>query len=317
MKAKIGLFCNVTEEAVITAKDVDNIYDVPLYLAQEGLDYILSKYLALPVHERRLDKWEAFLQTLRNPGDTVTIGIVGKYTQYEDSYKSLTEALVHGGVANNLGMNIQWVEAEDIEREGPGGPMKDVHGILVPGGFGERGIEGKIRAVTHARENGIPYLGICLGMQLATVEFARNVVGLEGADSTEFDEKTPHPVFYKLRDLLGDDTYGGNMRLGKCECAVTEGSLCHTAYNEKTIWERHRHRYEFNPAYTDRLRDKGLHLTGISPDGKFGEVVELQGHPWFLGCQFHPEFKSRPLNPHPLFRDFVKASYEHKKKLSS
>jgi len=310
MKAKIGLFCNVSEEAVITARDVEHVYECPLYFAQEGLDYILLKYLGLPLNERHLERWEEFLSVLKHPEDTVTIGVVGKYTQYEDSYKSLREALIHGGVASRLGVRLKWVEAEDIENEGPEGPLADVHGILVPGGFGERGIEGKIRAAAHARVKKIPYFGICLGMQLACIEFARSVAGLEGANSTEFAPGCPHPIFFKLRDLLGDDTYGGNMRLGRCPCDLKEGSLAHRAYGVPQIGERHRHRYEFNrAAYQAPLAAAGLSFTGMSPDGKFVEVVELRDHPWFLGCQFHPEFKSRPLEPHPLFRDFVKASH--------
>ncbi|MGA9750315.1 MAG: CTP synthase [Acidobacteriota bacterium] len=315
MKAKIALFCNVSEEAVITAKDVEHIYEVPLYFAQEGLDYILLKYLGLPLHERHLEKWEEFLNTLKHPEDTVTIGIVGKYTQYEDSYKSLGEALVHGAVANRLGVRLKWIEAEDIEREGPAGPLEGVHGILVPGGFGERGVEGKIKAAAFARTQKIPYFGICLGMQLASIEFARSVAKLDGANSTEFDAKTPHPIFFKLRDLLGDDTYGGNMRLGRCACDLAPGSLANKAYGDLRIDERHRHRYEYNKAaYMEPLQKAGMAFTGMSPDGKFVEIVELPGHPWFLGCQFHPEFKSRPLNPHPLFRDFIKASYQDKLK---
>ncbi len=314
MKAKIALFCNVTEEAVITAKDVEHIYEVPLFFAQEGLDYILLKYLGLPLHERHMEKWEGFLDTLKHPEDLVTIGIVGKYTQYEDSYKSLGEALVHGAVANRLGIRIKWIEAEDIEREGPAGPLSGVDGILVPGGFGERGVEGKIKAATFARKEKIPYLGICLGMQLATIEFARNVAKMDKANSTEFDPETPAPIFYKLRDLLGDDTYGGNMRLGKCPCELEPDSLAHKAYGDLHVEERHRHRYEFNKTYLDPLAAAGLVFTGLSPDGKFVEVVELRDHPWFLGCQFHPEFKSRPLNPHPLFRAFIKASHQNKAK---
>lgn len=313
MKAKIALFCNVAEEAVITAKDVEHIYEVPMYFAEEGLDYILLKYLALPLHERNMEKWQTFLDALKNPRDKVTIGLVGKYIQYEDSYKSLGEALVHGAVANGLEMHIKWIEAEDIDREGPGGPLGGVDGILVPGGFGERGVEGKIKAATFARENRIPYLGICLGMQLASIEFARNVAGLVDANSTEFDPETSSPVFYKLRDLLGDDTYGGNMRLGSFPCEIQEGSRAYAAYGITKIHERHRHRYEFNMKYREDLEKAGLSFTGISPDGKFVEVVELSEHPWFLCCQFHPEFKSRPLQPHPLFRAFVKAAYENKR----
>ncbi|MEW5765813.1 MAG: CTP synthase [Acidobacteriota bacterium] len=312
MKAKIGLFCNVAEEAVITAKDVEHVYEVPLYFAQEGLDYILLKYLGLPLHERRLEKWEEFLDTLKHPEDTTTIGIVGKYTQYEDSYKSLREALIHGGVANKLGVRLKWVEAEDIEREGPAGPLSGVHGILVPGGFGERGVEGKIKAAGYARRHKIPYFGICLGMQLASIEFARSEAGLPDANSTEFNPDCQAPIFYKLRDLLGDDSYGGNMRLGKCACDITLGSFAHKAYGDLRIEERHRHRYEFNKAFLEPLQKAGMAFTGLSPDGKFVEIVELADHPWFLGCQFHPEFKSRPLNPHPLFRAFVKAAYENR-----
>jgi CTP synthase len=312
MKAKIGLFCNVAEEAVITAKDVEHVYEVPLYFAQEGLDYILLKYLGLPLHERRLEKWEEFLDTLKHPEDSTTIGIVGKYTQYEDSYKSLREALIHGGVANKLGVRLKWVEAEDIEREGPAGPLNGVDGILVPGGFGERGVEGKIKAAGYARRHNIPYFGICLGMQLASIEFARAAAGLPDANSTEFNAECQAPIFYKLRDLLGDDSYGGNMRLGKCACDIAQGSFAHKAYGELRIEERHRHRYEFNKAFLDPLQKAGMAFTGMSPDGKFVEIVELADHPWFLGCQFHPEFKSRPLNPHPLFRAFVQAAYENR-----
>ncbi len=312
MKAKIALFCNVKEEAVITARDVEHVYECPLYFSEEGLDYIILKYLGLPLQERRLERWESFVERLKHPEDAVTIGIVGKYIKYEDSYKSLKEALVIAGVANNLATEIKWIEAEDIEKQGASEVLRDIHGILVPGGFGERGIEGKMAAVRYARENKVPFFGICLGMQLATVEFARNVLGLKDANSTEFDRNTGNPVFYKLRDLLGDETYGGNMRLGKFECVLRKGSQAEKAYGAYSVGERHRHRYEFNPAYKDLFEQKGLGITGISPDNKFVEIVEIKDHPWFLGCQFHPEFKSRPLAPHPLFREFVKASYKHR-----
>ncbi len=311
MKAKIALFCNVSEEAVITAMDVEHVYEVPLRFADEGLDYILLKYLGLPLNERHMEKWEDFLDILKHPGDTVTIGIVGKYIQYEDSYKSLREALVHGAVANSLGLKVKWIEAEDIDREGPAGPLEGVDGILVPGGFGERGVEGKIIAAAYARREKVPYFGICLGMQLASIEFARNAADLKDANSTEFDAETSTPVFYKLRELLGDENYGGNMRLGAFPCELRQGSLAHRAYGMLKVDERHRHRYEFNKAYMEPLAEAGLSFTGISPDNKFVEIVEIKDHPWFLGCQFHPEFKSRPLNPHPLFRAFIRASHEY------
>jgi CTP synthase len=312
MKAKIALFCNVKEEAVITAKDVEHVYEVPLYFTEEGLDYIILKYLGLPMQERHLERWESFVEKLKHPEDTVTIGIVGKYIKYEDSYKSLREALIIGGVANNLAVEIKWIEAEDIEKQGAKEVLGDIHGILVPGGFGERGILGKMQAIRYARENKVPFFGICLGMQLATIEFARNVLGLKDANSTEFEKDANDPIFYKLRDLIGDDTYGGNMRLGKFACDLNPESLSAKAYGIKYVEERHRHRYEFNPAYKDLFEQKGLKITGISPDKKFVEIVEIREHPWFLGCQFHPEFKSRPLAPHPLFREFIKASYKNR-----
>ncbi|MCX7829623.1 MAG: CTP synthase, partial [Acidobacteria bacterium] len=295
--------------------DVEHVYEVPLYFAEEGLDYIILKYLGLPLSERRLEKWENFVNKLKHPEDSVTIGIVGKYIKYEDSYKSLKESLVIGGVANNLAVNLNWIEAEELENEGPEAKLSDIHGILIPGGFGERGIEGKILAVKYAREKKIPFFGICLGMQVATIEYSRNVLGLKDATSTEFDKTTKNPIFYKLRDLLGDETFGGNMRLGKYDCIIKEGTTAEKAYGTKLISERHRHRYEFNPAYKDLLEQKGLTISGISPDNKFIEIVEIKDHPWFLGCQFHPEFKSKPLSPHPLFRDFIKASYQNRLKM--
>src|SRR6266404_36459 len=313
MKEKIALFCNVREEEVITAQDVGTIYEVPLMFARQGLDDMIVKKLGLQAAERDLRRWSELVETIKKPDATVTIGIVGKYVELEDSYKSLHEALVHGGIANRLGVQIRWVESEDLmddtnweER------LRDFDAILVPGGFGKRGISGMLRAINYARRELTPYFGICLGMQCATIEFARNVCGLEGADSTEFDDDTPHPVIFKLRDLIGVEAMGGTMRLGAYPCRVQPGSLAETIYAASDISERHRHRYEFNPRYEDQLGGHGLVFSGKSPDGKFIEIVELPDHPWFLGCQFHPEFKSKPLDPHPLFVSFVRAAYQHR-----
>lgn len=313
MKEKIALFCNVREEEVITAQDVETIYEVPLMFARQGLDDMIVKKLGLQAAERDLRRWSELVETVKKPDATVTIGIVGKYVELEDSYKSLHEALVHGGVANRLRVQVRWVESEDLmddtnweER------LRDFDAILVPGGFGKRGISGMLRAINYARRELTPYFGICLGMQCATIEFARNVCGLEGADSTEFDDDTPHPVIFKLRDLIGVEAMGGTMRLGAYPCRLQPGSLAETIYSASDISERHRHRYEFNPRYEDQLGGHGLVFSGKSPDGKFIEIVEIPEHPWFLGCQFHPEFKSKPLDPHPLFVSFVQAAYQHR-----
>ncbi len=312
LKQKIGLFCDVNEEAVITARDVDTIYEVPLVLQAEGLDTVILKLLGLPLTEARMEPWAELIERIKNPDDELTIHVVGKYTGYEDSYKSLNEALYHGGFANRLRINIQWVESEALEQEGGGRLLDGSHGILVPGGFGSRGTRGMMKAAEYARRNNVPYFGICYGFQWATVEFARNVCMLDGADSTEVDEAAPHRVIYKLRDLLGVDDLGGTMRLGKYDCELTPGSLAHKIYGADRISERHRHRFEFNCLYEPNLRDKGMRISGRSPDGKFVEIAELPTHPWFVAVQFHPEFKSRPLNPHPLFTSFVEASYQQK-----
>jgi CTP synthase len=313
MKAKIALFCNVREEEVITAQDVETIYEVPLMFARQGLDEMIVKKLGVHADKRDLRRWTELVETIKNPDGAVTIGIVGKYVELEDSYKSLNEALIHGGVANRLRVHVRWVESEDL-LEDPNWEdrLRDLDAILVPGGFGKRGISGMLRAINHARREQTPYFGICLGMQCATIEFARNACGLEGADSTEFDDDAVHPVIFKLRDLIGVEELGGTMRLGAYPCHLQEGSLAHRIYGTTHISERHRHRYEFNPRYEDELGGHGLVFSGKSPDGKFIEIVELPDHPWFLGCQFHPEFKSKPLDPHPLFVSFIKAAYEHR-----
>ena len=315
IKRKIALFCDVAEEAVITAKDVSTIYEVPLVLAAERLDEIVLKYLHLPQTERRMRAWEDLVGRIKNPVDSITIHVVGKYVGYEDSYKSLNEALYHGGFPHRLKVNIKWIEAEALEIEAePDGMslLDDADGILVPGGFGDRGTRGMMAAARVARERGIPYLGICYGFQWATVEYARGVAGLPDADSTECNPETPTKVIYKLRDLLGVDDLGGTMRLGSYPCELVAGSLAQQVYGTTLIHERHRHRYEFNCLYEPALVQKGLSISGRSPDGKFVEIAELPSHPWFLAVQFHPEFKSKPTRPHPLFGAFVAASYQHK-----
>ena len=303
--------CSATchEEAVITAKDVSTIYEVPLALREEGLDPVVLKLLDLPQSESHMQPWEELVDRIKHPADELTIHVVGKYTGYEDSYKSLNEALYHGGFANRTRINIQWVESEALEQEGGTRLLDGAHAILVPGGFGSRGTRGMMKAAEYARTHGIPFFGICYGFQWATVEFARNVCGLDGADSTEVDEAAPHQVIYKLRDLLGVDELGGTMRLGRYACELTRrarspGSI----YGTPLIHERHRHRFEFNCLYETALAEKGMHISGRSPDGKFVEIAELPGHPWFVAVQFHPEFQSRPLKPHPLFASFVEAA---------
>ena len=313
LKAKVALFCNVTEDAVITARDVKTIYEVPSAYSEEGLDGQIVDLLNLPSKERHMDKWDSLVERLRKLDGEVTIGVVGKYVELEDAYKSLHEALVHGGIAHGLKTRIDWVEAEHLEGTGDLSQLEKYDGILVPGGFGKRGIPGMIRAIRYARESKVPYFGICLGMQCAVLEFAQNVAGIEKANSTEFDIATPSPVIYKLRDLLGVDTIGGTMRLGAYPCDLRQGCHVNRIYEKSTISERHRHRYEFNRAFEKELTDSGLIISGVSPDKNFVEVVEIADHPWFIACQFHPEFKSRPLEPHPLFTSFVGAALEHRK----
>jgi CTP synthase len=312
IKRKIALFCDVDEEAVITAKDVSTIYEVPLVLAAEGLDRIVLKYLHLPQTERKVAAWEELVARIKNPLDEITIHVVGKYVGYEDSYKSLNEALYHGGFPHRLKVNIKWIEAEALEAPDGEALLAGADGILVPGGFGDRGTRGMMKAAQVARERGIPYFGICYGFQWATVEYARNVAGLADADSTECAPDTPNKVIYKLRDLLGVDDLGGTMRLGSYQCELAPGSLAQRVYGQNTIHERHRHRYEFNCLYERTLAEHGLRISGRSPDGKFVEIAEMPDHPWYLAVQFHPEFKSKPTRPHPLFAAFVEASYKHK-----
>ncbi len=312
IKRKIALFCDVDEEAVITAKDVATIYEVPVVLAAEGLDRIVLKYLHLPQTERQMQPWEDLVNRIKNPSDEITIHVVGKYVGYEDSYKSLNEALYHGGFPHGVKVNIKWIEAEALEEPNGMALLDGADGILVPGGFGNRGTRGMMTAAKVARERKIPYFGICYGFQWATVEYARNVAGLEDADSTECNPDAGSKVIYKLRDLLGVDDLGGTMRLGSYACELTPGSLAQRVYGANLIHERHRHRYEFNGLYERALTEKGLRISGRSPDGKFVEIAELPGHPWYLAVQFHPEFKSKPTKPHPLFAAFVAASHAHK-----
>jgi CTP synthase len=318
LRSKIALFCNVKESAVISAQDVDTIYDVPLAFHEQGLDDLIVMQLGLhgqaPLAD--LTQWRELVATIRDPsgGDT-SIAIVGKYVELEDSYKSLREALTHGGVANNLRVDVKWIESEELMDDDYEDRLRDFDAILVPGGFGKRGIAGMIRAICYARKSRTPYFGICLGMQTACLEYARNVCDLKDSDSTEFDPDTPHPIIFKLRDLVNVEELGGTMRLGAWLCRLAPGSLVREIYGgAEEISERHRHRYEFNPAFQQRLERDGLVFSGVSPDGKFVEMIELSRdvHPWFVGCQFHPEYKSKPLNAHPLFASFVRAAYENR-----
>src|SRR5438876_262921 len=288
IKSKIALFCNVEEEAVITAKDVASIYEVPVVFSREGVDTLILRYLHLEAKDRDLKEWDELVHRIYNPKAEVTIGIVGKYVEYEDSYKSLKEALVHGALAHNLKLNLNWIEAEGLETGGSTyeEQLRDYDGILVPGGFGKRGIEGMLIAIRYARENKVPFFGICLGMQTACVEFARNVCGLADANSSEFDPSTPHRVIYKLRELKGVDELGGTMRLGAWPCLLKEGSFANEAYGTTEISERHRHRYEFNREYEEILTAAGLRITGETADRTYVEICEIDDHPWYLGCQF-------------------------------
>jgi len=318
LRGKIALFCNVKEAAVISAQDVDTIYDVPLAFHEQELDTLIVTELRLEAKAPHADltEWRNLVSTIREPsGGEASIAIVGKYVELEDSYKSLREALTHGGVANNLRVDVKWIESEELMDDDYENRLRDFDAILVPGGFGKRGVAGMIRAIYYARKTRTPYFGICLGMQTACIEYARNVCELKDADSAEFDIETPHPVIFKLRDLVDVEELGGTMRLGAWPCRLASGSLVQDVYGgADEISERHRHRYEFNPEYRQRLERDGLVFSGVSPDGKFVEMIELSRdvHPWFVGCQFHPEYKSQPLNAHPLFAAFVRAAYENR-----
>ena len=318
LRRKIALFCNVQENAVISALDVPTIYEVPLAFHEQGLDDLIVKSLHLEEDYPHADlkEWRKLVSIIKESSDTVKIAIVGKYVELEDSYKSLREALTHAGVANNLKVNVAWVESESlIDDENYENRLNDFDAILVPGGFGKRGISGMLRAIKYARKSKTPYFGICLGMQTACIEFARNVVGLKDADSTEFNDETPFPIIFKLRDLVDVEEFGGTMRLGACDCNLKEGTLAREIYhNAEQISERHRHRYEFNPEYIQMLEEKGLIFSGISPNKKFVEMIELprETHPYFVACQFHPEYKSKPLAAHPLFFSFVKAAWQNR-----
>jgi len=318
LRRKIALFCNVQEKAVISALDLPTIYEVPIAFHEQGLDQLIVEDLGLASRfpSSDLKRWRELVSTIKDPsGGSVKIAIVGKYVELEDSYKSLREALTHAGVANDLRVNVSWIESENLTNETYETELQDYDAILVPGGFGKRGISGMLRAIKYARRSGTPYLGICLGMQTACIEFARNVCGLKDADSTEFNEQTAFPVIFKLRDLVGVDELGGTMRLGAWECALSEGTLAAEIYGGAgVISERHRHRYEFNPEFKAVLEKEGMIFSGISPDGKFVEMIELgrDKHPFFIGCQFHPEYKSKPLAAHPLFVAFVKAAWENR-----
>jgi CTP synthase len=318
LRKKIALFCNVQENAVISALDVPTIYEVPLAFHEQALDELIVSTLHLKEQFPTADlkKWRELVATIKEPtGGSVRIAIVGKYVELEDSYKSLREALTHAGVANNLRVNVTWLESENLMKDDYENELHDFDAILVPGGFGKRGISGMLRAIKYARKSGTPYFGICLGMQTACIEFARDASGLRDADSTEFNEQTPFPVIFKLRDLVGVDEYGGTMRLGAWECELREGSLARDVYHgSDKISERHRHRYEFNPEFRGPLEKEGLVFSGVSPDGKFVEMIELppDKHPYFIACQFHPEYKSKPLSVHPLFDAFVQAAWQNK-----
>ncbi len=316
VKEKIALFCDTDKEAVVSAINAETIYEVPLMLHREGLDGYIVRHLGLPSREPDLAGWEELVRKIKNPREDIKIAIVGKYVDLPDAYISIVEALVHAGVKYNLKVIPVWVASDSLEDERCLEHLRQVHGILVPGGFGVRGIEGKILAIKYARENKIPFLGLCLGIQCAVIEYARNVVGMKGANSSEFDPNTPYPVIDLMEHQRGISHLGGTMRLGLYPCKLMRGSKAWEAYGEEMVYERHRHRYEVNNALRGRLEEVGLVFSGTSPDGKLVEILEIPDHPWFVACQFHPEFKSRPLRPHPLFREFVAAAFNRKRMMT-
>jgi len=313
IRKKIALFCNVSKNSVINAIDASTIYQIPLNMNKEGIDKIIMKRFALEDKNYDLGKWEEIVERIKNPEDEVQIGVVGKYTDLKDAYISLNEALIHGGIYNKLKVNVKWIDAEDLEKPMPDVFLDDLDGILIPGGFGDRGIEGKIKSVNFARNKDIPFFGICLGMQCAVIEFARNVLKYEDANSVEFDKSTKYPVIDFMNDQKKIKQLGGTMRLGAYRCDLKKDSKSHQAYEKDTIYERHRHRLEFNNDYLQDFVKEGLLISGHNPDRDLVEIVELKAHRWFVGCQFHPEFKSKPTNPHPLFSRFVEAAYKYKK----
>ena len=308
IRSKIGLFCNVPAESVFSAVDVPSVYEVPLLFHEQGVDDLVCRILEFTTPPPELDDWRAMVRTIKNPARRVRIAICGKYVNLKDAYKSIIEAFAHAGVPHNAHVDLEWVSSENIKKQGPEPFLDNVDGLLIPGGFGERGVEGKIEAIRFVRENDIPFLGICLGMQCAVIELARNKCGLEGAQSTEFNREAEHPVITLMSEQREITNMGGTMRLGAYPCALTEGSNAHRAYGQAQISERHRHRYEFNNNYREQLFGAGMIASGLSPDGDLVEIVEIPGHPWFVGVQFHPELKSRPTVPHPLFRDFIGAA---------
>ncbi|MBI5681926.1 MAG: CTP synthase [Deltaproteobacteria bacterium] len=317
MKAKIALFCNVDRDAVITAIDVESVYEIPIILHNEGLDEKVVKLLNIWTRTPKLDNWEKIVKKIKNPKYEVTVGIVGKYINLQDSYKSLQEAFVHGGIANDCRVNMVYIDSEEIEKVGAKVLLKGVDCILVPGGFGSRGIEGKIAAIQYAREKKLPFFGICLGMQVAVIEMARNLCGLKDANSSEFNPDTPHPVIDMLLEQRGVSSKGGTMRLGAYPCTIKKDTLAYKIYGKTEISERHRHRYEVNNNYREALEGCGVVFSGLSPDKNLVEITELKEHPFFIGCQFHPEFKSKPMPPHPMFKEFIKAAVKEKSKVKS
>lgn len=308
LKDKIALFCDLDPREVIENADADSIYEIPIMLEKEGLAKLVIDHLNIQCDELDLSHWESLLEKMNNINGEVNIGLVGKYVELKDAYISVAESLTHGGIENGVDVNIHWIQSEDVNDGNVGEILKDIDGILVPGGFGDRGLKGKLAAIKYAREEKIPFLGISLGMQLAVIEYARNIVGLQGASGTEWNPQTPYPVIDLMPEQKDLEAMNGKMRLGLYPCKISEGTLAKTIYEEEIIYERHRHRYEVNNEYRDKLIEKGLVISGLSPDERLVEIIELKDHPWFIGVNYHPEFKSRPTKAHPLFREFIKAS---------